>query len=221
MFWADMDMEPKTTTRRAANDEQGKGIFTVPNILCFIRLAGSVPLFFAALNNSPQLFLWLFVCLAATDWLDGKLAILLNQRSVFGARLDSFADAALYTVLFFGSFMLHWDVLNREIWWAIPAIGTYTASTLYGLVKFGRWPSYHTKMAKTSWLFVLIGAVCLLSNWSIWPLKLAMVAVAITNLEAILLTRLLPEWRSDISSILTVLGPKYFRSEKGRGNDRK
>jgi len=208
-------METKTAHRRAADEEQGGGIFTVPNVLCFVRLAGSVPLFFAALNNSSGLFLWLFVFLAATDWLDGKLAILLNQRSVFGARLDSFADAALYTVLFFGSFILHWAVLRQEIWWVIAAIGTYAVSTLYGLVKFGRWPSYHTRMAKTSWLFVLIGAVCFLSNWSIWPLRFAMVSVAVTNLEAILLTRLLPEWRSDVTSVLTVVGPKYVRSEKG------
>ena len=49
-----------------------------------------------AFAERPRVFLWLFLFLSATDWIDGKLAILLDQRSVLGALLDTWADAALY-----------------------------------------------------------------------------------------------------------------------------
>ena len=71
-------------------------LLTVPNFLCFIRLAGSFILIPIAWQGRNEVFLWLFIFLALTDWLDGKLAILLNQRTVLGARLDSWADTALY-----------------------------------------------------------------------------------------------------------------------------
>jgi len=214
-------MKLKIAPEKAVEGKSKNSILTVPNILCFIRLIGSFPLFFAAVNDKPNLFLWIFIFLAATDWIDGKLAILLDQRSVFGAKLDTFADVTLYTALFSGSLILHWSALSREVWWAVPAICSYVISVSYALMKFGSWPSYHTRLAKTSWLLVLIGAVCFLSEWSIWPLKFAMVAVTITNIEAAVLTFLLPEWRSDIASIVTVVGPKYFWLEKGKENDRK
>ena len=200
-----MSVKRTSVSEISANDKRGNRLLMVPNILCFIRLIGSAPLIWIALEGRSQMFLWLFVFLAMTDWIDGKLAILLNQRSVFGARLDSFADAALYFALFCGSLILHWSVLSRELWWVLPAAGTYLFSTIFGFSKFGRWPSYHTRMAKTSWLLVLVGAVCFLSNWTIWPLRTAMIAVSVTNLEAILITYFLTEWQTDVSSLYVTL----------------
>jgi phosphatidylglycerophosphate synthase len=72
-----------------------------------IRLLGSVVLVVVACRDEGKIFLWLFVFLAMTDWVDGKLAILLNQRSQHGARLDSRADAALNEALLFGALWLH------------------------------------------------------------------------------------------------------------------
>ena len=176
-------------------------IVTVPNILCFIRLAGSVVLIPIALQDTPKLFLWLFLVLAMTDWFDGKLAYLLNQRSIIGARLDSWADAALYAALLFGIVVMYSDMLRAELVWFVAPIISYLISTAAGFWKYGRWPSYHTRAAKTCWFLVTVGAVALFADWSLWPLRLALAFTTLTNVEAIAITAITPHWRADVISI--------------------
>ncbi|MBT8114988.1 MAG: CDP-alcohol phosphatidyltransferase family protein [Arenicella sp.] len=176
-------------------------VMTVPNIICMIRLVGSFILLPIAWQGNSQLFLWLFLFLAITDWIDGKLAILLNQRSVLGARLDSWADAALYAALLFGLITIYREILSEELGWILPAIGTYLISTTVGFLKYRRWPSYHTRAAKTAWLVTLIAVISLFSDWSIWPLRIAAVTVVMTNLEALLITLISPTWQVDVTSI--------------------
>jgi CDP-diacylglycerol--glycerol-3-phosphate 3-phosphatidyltransferase len=176
-------------------------LLTIPNLLCLVRLLGSFVLIPIALQGRNEVFLWLFLFLAATDWLDGKLAILLNQRSVFGARLDSWADAALYAAMVFGIVVIYGDVLRAEMSWVYLALGSYLASTLAGFWKYQRWPSYHTRAAKTSWFLTAVAVVALFTDWSIWPLRIAALGVTITNLEALAITAISPQWRADVTSV--------------------
>ena len=174
---------------------------TIPNIICAIRLVGSFVLVWIAWLGLNDLFLWIFVLLAMSDWVDGKLAILLNQRSVIGARLDSWADAALYAALLIGAVMLYGETLQAEIAWFVPPLATYLISTVAGFWKFGRWPSYHTRAAKTGWFLIMIGAIGLFTDWSLWPLRVALAFTALTNLEAMGITIMSPAWRADVTSI--------------------
>lgn len=185
------DAEPEVTDR----------ILTVPNILCFIRLGGSVVLLPIALAGRNDVFLWLFLFLAMTDWFDGKLAYLLNQRTVIGARLDSWADAALYAALLFGIAIMYNELIVEELIWFLPPILAYVVSTTAGFIKYGRWPSYHTRAAKTCWFLVGVGAIALFADWSLWPLRIALAGATLTNLEAIAITLVSPYWRADVTSI--------------------
>lgn len=176
-------------------------LFTIPNLICGFRLAGSFVLVAIAYLDRQEVFLWFFLFLAMTDWVDGKLAILLNQRSVFGARLDSWADAALYAALLCGSIMMHGASLRFELAWFIPALASYLVSIVAGFWKYQRWPSYHTRAAKTSWLLIIAGAIGLFMHWSPWPLRIALAATTVTNIEAILITIISPVWRADVTSV--------------------
>lgn len=68
---------------------------TLPNLLTAVRLV-LVPcvLWYLSLGEL-ETALWLFVAAAVTDFLDGSLARLLDQRSVLGAWLDPIADKAM------------------------------------------------------------------------------------------------------------------------------
>ena len=69
-------------------------IWTIPNLLSFLRLLG-VPLFLWLLLTHPPHDGWALVVLAVsavTDWADGKLARLLGQYSKLGELLDPAAD---------------------------------------------------------------------------------------------------------------------------------
>lgn len=176
-------------------------LFTVPNLLCMVRLGGAFVLVAVAWLDLPQVFLWGFLFLAMTDWLDGKLAILLDQRSVFGARLDSWADAALYLALLAGLVIFYGEILRQELAWVAPALASYGVSTAAGFWKYRRWPSYHTRSAKTSWFLSLVGVLSLFNDWSLWPFRIALAGITLTNLEAIAITAISPTWRADVTSI--------------------
>lgn len=90
-------------------------VLTVPNALSVLRLLG-VPLFLYLLLV-PRADGWAIVLLAvsgATDWLDGKLARLLDQASKLGAFLDPAADR-LYVL----STLIAFGVRGVVPWWVV------------------------------------------------------------------------------------------------------
>ncbi|MCA9133311.1 MAG: CDP-alcohol phosphatidyltransferase family protein, partial [Planctomycetales bacterium] len=176
-------------------------IFTLPNVICMVRLLGSLCLLALAVFGFRYAFVGLFVALTLSDWIDGRLARWLHQRSDFGARLDSFADASMYTALLLGIVILSRDIVIAEFPWLAMALSSYLLTTLAGLIKYHRVPSYHTWAAKKSQGLVLLAGITLIFWQSVWPLRLAAVAVTLTNLEATLLTVLLPTWQADVSSL--------------------
>lgn len=195
-----------------SDQETGNGIdvpqqrvFTVPNVISLIRLVGAAALVPIALTGRSQLFVLCFVALHVSDWIDGKLARWLHQRSDFGARLDSVSDAILSTCLLIGCIILKGDVIRQEILWLIIAMISYALNCGYALWKYGRIASYHSFGAKLSQWLVLVGAVFLLMDWSLWPIRIAAISGTLTNLEATAITHVLPEWHADVLTLRTAL----------------
>jgi CDP-diacylglycerol--glycerol-3-phosphate 3-phosphatidyltransferase len=178
---------------------------TIPNVICVARFLGSLVILWFAFIGHATVFTIGFVVLSLSDTVDGRLARWLNQRSVFGARLDSASDATLYGCLAIGSLMLKWKELQPEIVWFIVPLVSYAITTGYGLWKYGRIPSYHTYGAKYSQWLVLAGATAMLLDWSMWPMRVASVAVTLTNMEATAISYVLPTWRADVLTLLHVL----------------
>ena len=205
-----IDTKPFDDSDESEGEYRDK-IVTLPNVICTIRLFGAIGLFWIATQDWLVLYTIAFVTLNMSDWIDGRLARWLKQRSDFGARLDSFADAMLYGALFFGLFWFRGDVLTREAGWWIVGLLSYLLTCGAGLWKYGRVPSYHTYGAKTSQWFVLAGAICLLLDYTVWPFRLAMFLVTLTNLEATAITWVLPKWRADVLTILHVLPASHRR----------
>jgi cardiolipin synthase len=98
--------------------EPADRLLTVPNVLSLLRLAG-VPLFlWLLLGPHRDLLAVLVLALSGlTDWLDGKLARLLNQSSKLGVLLDPAVDR-LSTV----SILLAFGVRDILPWWVVGAL---------------------------------------------------------------------------------------------------
>lgn len=98
--------------------ETGDRVFTVPNALSVIRLIG-VPVFLYLLVvlEADWWAFGLLVVSGITDWLDGKLARLLDQQSQLGALLDPLVDR-LYMVATLGGFVVRGIVP----WWLAVAL---------------------------------------------------------------------------------------------------
>ncbi|MGD9721505.1 MAG: CDP-alcohol phosphatidyltransferase family protein [Pirellulales bacterium] len=192
---------PGSQQRESAGQATVRSHVNVPNAFCAIRLAGSLGLIALAIMNRPTLFLIVFSLLIFTDWIDGRFANWLQQRSTFGARFDSVADAAMYGGLLFGCVWFKADALAHERVWMVAALGTFLFSCSVALIKFRRLPSHHTYSAKLAAVVTVIAAIALLTDWSIWPLRAATIAVAYANLESALITLLSDQWRADVPTI--------------------
>lgn len=93
-------------------------VWTIPNILSMLRLAG-VPLFLWLLLG-PQADLWAAIVLAVsafTDWADGKIARRYGQTSRLGQLLDPAADR-LYILSTLLAFVLR-DIVP---WWFVALL---------------------------------------------------------------------------------------------------
>jgi CDP-diacylglycerol--glycerol-3-phosphate 3-phosphatidyltransferase len=178
---------------------------TVPNVLSGVRLVGSAFLPLPAALDRGDWFVGAFIVLSLTDWLDGKLAIWLDQRSTFGARLDTGADLALYLSLSLGSWWLLGEEFLAVLPWGLSAAAAYLLSVTTCLARFGTWPSHHLRSAKLSWFLVGVGAVVFLLGWSHWPLRIALVGVTLASLEGVAVTLVLPAWHADVSSLFQAL----------------
>ena len=171
---------------------------TIPNFLSLFRWLGSPLLIVMGVVSEPRGFVIAYLVLSLSDWIDGKIAVGWNQRSRLGARLDSWADATLYGCLLIGACLLWWQTILAQWPWIALAVGSYAIATAAGLMKFRRWPSYHTRSAKLSWGFVLIAVTCVAWNGPAWPLWIAMLSVTIANLESLYITSQLTQWHNDV-----------------------
>lgn len=187
--------------RETPQPEPIASLINVPNALCAIRFVGSFVLVGVAVAEATNVFVPLLAFLLMTDWIDGKLAILLQQQTKFGAKFDTVADVSLYTSLLFGLLWLKSADLADQWPWMGVAAASYALSVLASLMKFGVFPSYHTRAAKTCWFLVSVASMALFAGWSTWPIRVAVIAVTATNLEATAMTLVLNSPHVDLPSI--------------------
>jgi cardiolipin synthase (CMP-forming) len=117
--------------------ERALGVWTIPNVLSLVRLA-SIPVFLW-LVLGPEADVWALVLLmlsGVTDYLDGYLARVLDQRSGLGELLDPIADRLYILAVVVGLAM-------REIipWWVALALPLRDL-LLWGLVPLLRTRGY-------------------------------------------------------------------------------
>lgn len=109
-----------TAGEKAADGGGPDRILTIPNVLSVLRLIG-VPLFLYLLlvTESDGWAFALLIISGATDWLDGKIARMLDQSSKLGAMLDPLVDR-LYVVTTLIGFVIRGIIP----WWvAVLLIG--------------------------------------------------------------------------------------------------
>lgn len=197
-------------------DGSAESLWTVPNAVSTLRLLGLAPLLWAAHGGHRTVLLVILAALLVSDWIDGKLAARLDQRTEFGARLDSAVDAAMYAAIALSLWWLEEAAVRQELAWFVAAIGSWGASVAVSLARFGRMPSYHTLAAKASWLVVGAATLIWIAVGEAAVVPWALGLVTLTNLEAIAIGLVLPGWRADVPTLVRAL---RLRRESEAGPD--
>ena len=137
-------------------------IFTIPNVISFIRLC-MVPVYMVLLLNGYDLFAtFMFALAAGTDWIDGQLARRTNCVSKLGQLLDPAVDRILMSCGVIGLML----VGRLPIWIVVVVLGRDLMLLVGGAYLLKR---YHERVAviypgKVATTFLFVGFAGLLLN---------------------------------------------------------
>jgi len=186
-------------------------VVNLPNLISFGRLILAPILVVIAWEQQANLFRAAFTAAILSDLLDGVLARLLNQRTEFGSKLDSWADMATYLALFFGICLLWPEFINDHLHLLLAGFGVYTVAYAVGYLKYGRLTSYHSLGGK-------ISAVLMAGSIILWffggpeiLFQIALVFSLLSGVEQIAMTLILPHWQPNV---LTLWHAVWGRKER-------
>jgi CDP-diacylglycerol--glycerol-3-phosphate 3-phosphatidyltransferase len=177
----------------------------IPNLLSIFRLAAAPFLLCIAWFGKQNAFLVLFAISLATDAIDGFIARKLDMTSELGAKLDSLGDLAVDLTVPLCAWWLCPEIIKREAFFVLLAIGAFWLPILIVLIKFGEISSYHTWATKIQ-AVLMCSAIFLLFMADIaWPFRLTAITQIFVAGEEIAITLLLPELKSDVKSLWHVI----------------
>ncbi len=188
---------------------------TIPNFVSFYRLLAFPVILYMALSGYKQTFAVLIVINLVTDVLDGLLARMLNQKTEFGARIDSVADMGTYFLVFLGIWVFKREEFAPHIVSFSIFIGLLILALGLSLVKFGRFPSLHLYSWKIGGYIQGTFFAVLFAFDFYTPFYYFMIIWGILAfLEHIAIQLIIPRMRSNAKGLYWVL--KDRRKETGR-----
>jgi len=142
-------------------------VFTIPNLISFLRLC-LAPVFFVLLLKGLDLPATLVFALAAcTDWIDGQVARRTNSVSRLGQLIDPAIDRILMAVGVIGLALID----RLPLWVVFVVVARDLFLLLGGLYLLSRYririPVIY--LGKATTVLLLFGFVGLLLNWPLIP----------------------------------------------------
>ncbi|MBL9187207.1 MAG: CDP-alcohol phosphatidyltransferase family protein [Opitutaceae bacterium] len=172
-----------------------------PNLLTGTRIALAPAVLTAALAGSRPWFVALLAAALLTDALDGFLARRLNAHSEFGRKLDSAADYLTLVTGLSGIALLWPDIMRRELPWIATGLAAFFAVVVYGFIRLGRAPCYHTWAAKVGAVACAFSLIPLLAGHSAMPFHVAIVVQVIAGIEELAIVLLLPNHEGAVATL--------------------
>jgi phosphatidylserine synthase len=172
-----------------------------PNLLSGTRIALMPAVLLAAIFGSKPWFVILLAASLTTDALDGFLARRLNAFSDFGRKLDSAADYLTLMTGLAGIALLWPESVRRELPWIATGLGAFFGVIVFGFIRLGRAPCYHTWAAKLGAIGCSLSMIPLLSGWSAGPFHVMIGLQVLAALEEVVIIMLIPKHEGEIATL--------------------
>lgn len=171
-----------------------------PNILSATRIVLMPAVLTSAIAGSRPWFIALLAAALATDALDGFLARRLHAFTDFGRKLDSAADYVTMVTGIAGIALLWPEIMRRELPWVVSGLAAFFAVVVYGFVRLGRAPCYHTWASKVGVVACAFSLIPLLAEWTAAPFHVAMVLLILAGAEEMTIAVLVPWHTGEVAS---------------------
>lgn len=172
-----------------------------PNLLSATRIALMPAVLAAASLGSKPWFVALIATSLATDALDGFLARRFNAFSDFGRKLDSAADYVTMLGGLAGIALLWPEDVHREQAWIVTGLSAFFLVVVYGLIRLGRAPCYHTWASKVGAVACALSLVPLLAGWAAWPFHVVIGFEVLSALEEMAIAILIPHHVGEMPTV--------------------
>ena len=173
----------------------------LPNIVSSARIALMPCVLMAAIDGSRAWFIGLLTASLFTDALDGFLARRLNAYSDFGRKLDSAADYLTMIVGLSGIAILWPEIVHREARWIAMGLGAFFAVVIYGFLRLGRAPCYHTWGAKIGAVACALSLIPLLAGWTATPFHVVILLQVLVGIEELSIAMLVPSYVGEVPTV--------------------
>ena len=174
----------------------------IPSLLVGMRFAIAPLLVFDALDHqTSSWFIIGYVIAVLSDIFDGIIARRLKVSTTQLRQADSWADICLYLCVAISAWLVYPQVIINFRLPLLSAIAIQLILFAISLIKFQKFPSFHTYTAKVWGLTLLIATVGLFGFSYANTLWLPIMFCWINSLEEIAMTLLLPIWQCDVLSV--------------------
>ncbi len=174
----------------------------IPSILVALRFIIAPLLLVDAFDGQTTIwFIVGYVIAVISDIFDGIIARRLKVSTSKLRQADSWADICLYLCIAISTWLVYPQVILDFQAPLLLAVSAQLTLFAISLIKFQKFPSFHTYTAKIWGITLLIATVALFGFDYTKTLWLAILLCLINSCEEVIMTLLLPQWQCDILSI--------------------
>lgn len=182
-------------------------VHKVPVGLTVLRaMLGPTVLAFAAFAPIQEVFVACLFIAFFSDVFDGMIARRLNIATEGIRRLDSIADSIFYACAAIAAFMLYPQAIKDRA--TSLGVLAFLEVVRYAIdyAKYRKETSYHMWSSKVWGIFLFLGFLSLLGyGQSGFLVSLAIYAGIVADVEGLLISLLLTEWRHDVPTVIHAL----------------
>ena len=175
----------------------------IPWLLIYLRLALTlVAIWFGYIHLLGVPYVLLLALAAATDYYDGVLARRYNVETALLRQWDSIADTIFFIGVAIAMVICFPGIILKYAWGIGGIIAIEAIRYVYDYFKFRRGASYHALSAKIFGVCLLAATIQIMGFGVAEPLlPLALVAGILSELEGLVISIVLNEWRYNVKHI--------------------